>query len=442
MTRRWALVIVAVIASLLAAAPALAHPLGNFTTNVHLGVHVEEGRLEVRLVLDMAEIPAFREASDEDGYPARSCRSALDDLEVRVDGVELPLVLGASTVLMPLGVGGLRTLRLECSFSGSPGEGFRVIEVDNRVYSDRLGWAEIVVTGGMSEAPAVSPTRVLTSYPDGDLMNLRTAVIEVGSTDPGPSPTGLPTRPHGSGVIGWLSGLTASAGDALALVAAIGLGVAHALAPGHGKTLMAAYLVGRGGGARHAMLLGLSVAVAHTVGVAVLGLATLAAANTFQPDRILPWLSWISAGIITTIGLTMLVRVRRNHRHRHDHAHDHGHDHAHDHDHDVTPTGWRSLAALGLAGGIVPSASAVVLLLAGIGAGRPGFGLLMVAAFGVGMSLALVGAGLAIVGLYRMGGRHLSASIGPRLGRLVPRVAAAAVTGVGLFMMAGLLRSV
>jgi ABC-type nickel/cobalt efflux system permease component RcnA len=240
----------------------------------------------------------------------------------------------------------------------------------------------------------------------------------------------------------------------VSLMAAMGLGIAHALAPGHGKTLMAAYLVSRGGKARHAAVLGLSVAVSHTLGVAVLGVATLVAANTFRPERVYPWLSGVSAIVITVIGVTMLGRVMTGsgrHQpgvdhdqgdHDHDHGHSHDHDHDHGHSHQPQVTGWRSMVGLGLAGGLVPSASAVILLLAGIGSGRPALGLVMVLFFGLGMSLALVGAGLAVVGLYRWGVGRFRGEGSRRIRRLTPALAAFAVTGVGLFLLMDVIRAV
>jgi ABC-type nickel/cobalt efflux system permease component RcnA len=239
-----------------------------------------------------------------------------------------------------------------------------------------------------------------------------------------------------AGLIG--ADFLSTAPAALALLSALGLGVTHALAPGHGKTMVAAYLIGRDGRWRHAIGLGLAVAISHTIGVAILGVITAVASDRFQPDRVYPWLSGVSALTVTAIGIVLLYRtVKRNGpAHHHHHEHDQ-HGHSHEHPHDPPPKlGWRSLAALGLAGGLVPSASAVILLLGAIGGGRPWFGVALVAAFGVGMSLALVGAGLLALGTMKWGWRLLDAGrLRHRLEHLVPPVAASVVIVVGITLL-------
>lgn len=419
-----------------AAAPALAHPLGNFTTNVHVGLEFGSAVTEVLLVVDMAEIPAFREtgAIDQEGseYASQTCINLQPDLSVVVNGSPLQLTMVASYVDRPPGEGGLATLRLECGFQGPRVGGGDEIVVDNQVFADRLGWAEITVSSSVdlvTDLTSTSPSAVLRDYPPGPPLSQRIATLVVGS-----APAANLSSPVARGPIAALgSNLSQSAG-LVALAVALGLGVVHALAPGHGKTLMAAYLVGQRGTPRQAVALGLSVAVAHTLGVAVLGAVTLLASSTFQPDRVYPWLTAASAGIVTVIGLTMLVRAftRRDHHHHDDHGHHHDH---HDHN-ESRPIGWRSLAVLGLAGGMVPSASAVVLLLGGISTGQPWFGLALVACFGIGMSLALVAAGLAALGISRFGWKLLdSEQLRHRWQHLVPRLAGVAVTTIGLFLV-------
>lgn len=476
MIRKLVPVMLSVLVILALASPVMAHPLGNFTTNVHLGLDMGADRLDLLLVVDMAEIPTFREMSvvdtSEDGevspgemdsYAATRCVSGGRDVDVRAD-THLSLRPKTASLSFPPGEAGLETMRLECTYEATLEEGYETISIDNRVHDNRIGWSEIVVTAsGLTidtDLPEISPSQTLTSYPEGDPLQVRQGEITVTGKGEATSET-TPTdqaRPTDEGLVARLSGLAAATGP-IALIAAVGLGVLHAMAPGHGKTLMAAYLVGREGKPRQALVLGLSVAFAHTIGVAVLGLATLFAAETFHPESLYPWLSGASAGIVTIIGLTMLFRAfTRGPRHHRDHGHDHrhGHDHEHDpeygpgHDHDpgnqhdighrqrlgTKQEGWRSMATLGLAGGMVPSASALILLLAGIGSGRPGFGLLLVACFGLGMSLALVGTGLAVVGMYRLSGRMMvSRAVRQRWQHLVPRLAGLAVTGVGLALI-------
>jgi ABC-type nickel/cobalt efflux system permease component RcnA len=211
----------------------------------------------------------------------------------------------------------------------------------------------------------------------------------------------------------------------LALAAA--LGAAHALSPGHGKTVMAAYLVGSRGTARHAVALGLLVTMSHTAGVLVLALIVLSATTMIAPERLVPALVIGSGALFVAMGCWMLrdqVRLRAarrvhdheqadrhdpGHGHPADHPHPHGHEHRRDEEHshggirhrhlpaDARDLTWRRLVVLGLAGGLVPSISALILLLGSLAAGRPAYGLVLVVAFGGGMAAVLGGIGFALV---------------------------------------------
>ena len=244
----------------------------------------------------------------------------------------------------------------------------------------------------------------------------------------------------------------------VSLLTAAGLGAAHALTPGHGKTLMAAYLVGTKGRPLHALGLGLSVSVSHTVGILVLAALVVGAQGVLAPDAIVRGAPVVAAISIVVIGGWMLVhrvgrraaagRRARHHRTTHHHAHDHEHEHEHDHEHShggvrhshLPPTGstitWRSLFVLGLAGGLIPSTSALLILLGSIAAGRPAFGFVLVVAFGIGMAAVMAGIGLAMV--YARGhiDRIGSGSSFGRLTASVPLVAAVLVFGLGLYLTA------
>jgi ABC-type nickel/cobalt efflux system permease component RcnA len=202
---------------------------------------------------------------------------------------------------------------------------------------------------------------------------------------------------------------------------------------------MAAYLVGNRGTARQAAGLGLVVAVSHTVGVAALGLVTLVATSSFQPERVYPYLSTVSGLIVLTIGIGLIARTIRRTRHDHAHKAGHEHDHHHHHHHDPelsTKLGWKTLTALGLSGGLVPSASAVVLLLGAVHLGRVEFGMALIAAFGVGMAVTMVAVGLGLVAATRIGMRRLTtASLTTRLWTAIPAVMGIVVTAVGLVMV-------
>jgi ABC-type nickel/cobalt efflux system permease component RcnA len=456
----------------LGALPAMAHPLGNFTTNLHLGLELlDSGLTRVALIVDMAEIPAFREVAaidtnlddsldpaELDSYSVESCGGFIQAIELRSAGDRLELVPISWSATRRTGQGGLETMRIECQYeTRRPATG--VLGIRNGVYADRLGWAELVVAGDGSAdgIPATSPSQLLTQYPGGAVMEVRQAEVHLGAGTPAAAAGlgGVPVTRFTERLGQALDRGASGGGLVLALLSALALGAIHALAPGHGKTLMAAYLVGRQGTRRQAAGLGLAVAVSHTLGVAVLGLVTTLASSGFRPEAVYPWLSTASATIVTGLGLAMLWRAvrRRSHTdHSHDHPHPHPHSHPHPsispidhhHPHEKIPgTGpgdgslsWRSLAALGLAGGLVPSASAVVLLLGATSLGRPGLGLALVVAFGLGMSIALVGAGLLALrvtraGLVRWRGRSW---LRPRL---IPALGGTMVTVVGITLLAG-----
>jgi ABC-type nickel/cobalt efflux system permease component RcnA len=209
----------------------------------------------------------------------------------------------------------------------------------------------------------------------------------------------------------------------LALAVAVALGALHAVTPGHGKTIMAAYLVGTRRSLRDAAALGLIIAAAHTVGVLGLALVVLGGATLLPAERVYPILSALSALVVVGLGLTML---RRELAHRAEHHHAHRHEHN-------ARAGTASLVALGLAGGLVPSASALVLLLGAVGAHRPELGVVLTVAFGLGMAATLIGAGAALVATRRVIER---VALAPRLFTLAPLVAALAVLAVGIGLTA------
>jgi ABC-type nickel/cobalt efflux system permease component RcnA len=254
----------------------------------------------------------------------------------------------------------------------------------------------------------------------------------------------------------------------LALLLALLLGAGHALTPGHGKTIVAAYLVGARGTARHAIFLGLTTTITHTAGVFALGFVTLWISNYILPEQLYPWLELISGVLVVGIGL-MLFRSRlagffkrgahshdhehghaHDHDHRHDHDHDHnpGHDHGHGHDHgphghshmppgaDGQPVTWRGLLALGISGGLLPCPSALVVLLSAIALHRVAFGMLLIVAFSVGLAGVLTGIGLLLVYARRLFERFPTDG---RLLRALPIASAGFVTVAGLVIAFGAL---
>jgi len=228
----------------------------------------------------------------------------------------------------------------------------------------------------------------------------------------------------------------------VAIALAFVLGAAHALTPGHGKTIVAAYLVGSRGTLKHAAFLGAVVTFTHTISVFLLGLATLFLFQYVVPEKITQVLGAISGLSIVAIGGGMLYKRLRGagHSHSHDHHH-HDHDHHHHHDHEHGPhththdvpdqVTWGSLIALGASGGLVPCESALVLLLSAIALRRVALGLLLLVSFSLGLALVL----MAIGGLVIYAKRLLpDTSKSSGFFRWMPVASAAVVMVVGLLM--------
>src|SRR5260221_122782 len=225
---------------------------------------------------------------------------------------------------------------------------------------------------------------------------------------------------------------------------------AHALSPGHGKTIVAAYLVGARGTARHAVFLGGMVTFTHTVSVFFLGFVTLFLSRYVAPEKISPVLEVIASVSIVWIGAMLFykrIRALRGHSHSHDghdhHHHDHDHNHGHDHDHDHGPHGHShvpegdvtlgSLIALGASGGLVPCPSGLILLLGAIRFDRIGLGLVLLVAFSAGLAAVLTAIGLMVIYAKDFLPDSAKASSHPVF-RLVPVVSAGVVLCVGLVM--------
>lgn len=463
-------------------AAAFAHPLGNFTINHFAGLRIGTDRIALDVVIDRAEIPTFQERqrldTNGDGKVAPAeieaerqvaCQALSSDLWLTVAGQRVGLDVAQAGLSFPPGAGGLSTMRLVCEYTAGVATGASAgtaIAFEDRSFAERIGWREILVLGdgvtlagtsaatdpgGVSKRLTVYPTDLLTQP-----LNERSAsVTAVGGgpslpawVAPDASPLSAGTTAQAGSGVGAVPGGVAPELAAIidagglepgvllaSLLVALVLGAAHAISPGHGKTIMAAYLVGTRGTARHAIGLGLTVTVSHTLGVLALAGVTLLAADVLPPDRLYPILQVASGALVIAIGGRLLVsRVRTVLAERraarepeaaraHDVAHAHTHDandalpdggmprpHLHSHGgraHSHAPAegtslSWRSLFALGLSGGLVPSASALILLLGSIAAGHVAYGVVLVLAFGIGMALVLGGVGLALVRASRL----------------------------------------
>jgi nickel/cobalt exporter len=409
------------------AATASAHPLGNFTINRFSRLEVAGQRLYVAYVLDMAEIPTFQAGRVDARLYARRIAHGT---RLTVDGRPAQLVAGATALARPVGAGGLRTTRLEVLLVGPTLNDSSAVEYRDTNYADRIGWKEIVVGRN-----ARSTSDELRAYPKNllesplDITSVRATLAPNSDPPPvlarGPS-LEAPDRVADSGFAMLVGRDHLGFWVVLAsLAAALFWGAAHALSPGHGKSIVTAYLVGRRGTPWHAALLGLIVTATHTVGVFALGFVTLALSQFVVPDHLYPWLNLASGLLVVSIGASVLAA-----RWRHARAHAHGHHHHHRHDHDPVP-GFRSLLAVGVSGGLLPCPSALVVLLAAISLHRVAFGLLLIVAFSLGLALSITGVGLAAVLARRAFAR---ARFDGMLMRALPAASAAVILLAGVLM--------
>ncbi|MFR0353624.1 urease accessory protein UreH domain-containing protein [Streptomyces sediminimaris] len=510
--------------ALLPSTSASAHPLGNFTVNRYDGLVAGPGTLRVDHVEDLAEIPATQAGPDVarlgmTEWARRRCAKAADGSRLTVGGRATALAVTGSAARLRPGQAGLHTLRVECRLTAPlPGHEGVSVAFHSAGASSGPGWREITARGDRmtltaSDVPKTSVSHELTRYPKELLSSpadTSAAFLRVRAGGPAlaetrqdaPAASVLPR-----GADRWTRALDSLVARhdltvgfaALALLIAVVLGAMHALAPGHGKTLMAATAAARGGRARlkDVLPLAASVTVTHTLGVVALGL--LVTAGSGAAPSVIAWLGVASGVMVASAGATLVRRAWRDrgtgrphghgrhdpaprpgsddparppgtsrtderapvpaaarvpatvaaatsphpHTHDHDHTHlhddgrdHHDHDHAHPHDdgrdhhghprphdhgaghehphphrhglehthggfthtHSTAPT-LRGTLLLGFAGGLVPSPSAVVVLVGAAALGQAWFGLLLVVAYGVGLALTLTAAGFAVVRL-------------------------------------------
>jgi ABC-type nickel/cobalt efflux system permease component RcnA len=429
------LVAVAAVFTFAWAGAAAAHPLGNFTVNRFSGIELSGDRIYVRYVLDLAEIPAFQEDDKvrAPGFAERVGRG----LVLELDGRRIALEPLSHALRSRPGAGGLDTLRFEAVFAAPEEASGRELAFRDTNFARRIGWREVVVHASegarivSSTAPATSVSDELRAYPQ-DLLK---SPLDVGMAsveyDPGPGPGTVPTLRAAAPPERAAGGFEALiARDELgpgvillSLLVAAFWGAAHALTPGHGKAIVAGYLVGSRGRPRHAVLLGAIVTVTHTAGVFALGLLTLLLSRFVVPERLYPWLTVASGVLVVAVGAGVLVgRVRSAHgRARH---HGHGHDHGHEHG-----FGRGGLVGVGVAAGLLPCPSALVVLLSAIALHRVGLGLALIVAFSVGLAATITAIGLLAVLARRTFGRL---SLNGPLVRALPAVSALVVLAVGV----------
>lgn len=476
MTQRRSGLLIALAAGLMllmAPQSAGAHPLGNFTINHLSSVWISTDAIDVHYTLDQAEIPTFQERTILPAKLLVSKRTAIaEGLLLTVDGRRVALrPTSPGQLTQPPGQGGLPLTRVELDLRAMIGNAHHV-ELRDETFPGRIGWKAIVIKPGRntavhSDAYTADPTNGLRRYPTALLqspLDRRTASFDV---RPGngtvTAPTGPLARPDtqtmnrsGDGFATVFSDAATGSGALLfLLLAAFGWGALHALSPGHGKAMVAAYLIGTRGTPRHATVLGAIVTITHTIGVFALGFITLALSQYVLPEQLYPWLTLSSGLLVVAIGAAALgsrIRVWRHrtarpgtaadhhdHNHTQDHDHDHQphhhvHDHgqgSHGHTHAPSDLTWRGLLGMGVSAGVIPCPSALVVLLAALSQHRIGLGLVLIVAFSLGLALTLTALGLLVVGARRLTER---ARFSGRWASVLPAASALVIVIVGAML--------
>jgi nickel/cobalt transporter (NicO) family protein len=447
---RHALLTLALLAAILALpAAAGAHPLGNFSINHQSTVSISDDSVEVRYVLDQAEIPTVREQGLAPGEVLeRKLAEVERGLRLSVDGRQTQLrPAGMPRLSFPQGAAGLETTRLEVALSAAVESPKRVTLRDD-TFAGRVGWKAIVSAPGEGTAvqtstPSGDPTNGLRRYPEDLLESPPERTRASFSVAPGAGTLVAPRTQGGESATSrseeGFAGLfeDAAAGEGvllLLLLAALGWGALHALSPGHGKAMVAAYLIGTRGTARHAVALGATVTVTHTIGVFALGLVTLALSQYLLPEDLYPWLTLVSGLMVVAIGAGVLRARIRSARAAHDHDHHGHHHHHHDHHHHSHEVpGWRGILGMGTAAGLIPCPSALVVLLAAISQHEVALGLLLIVVFSLGLAGTLTILGLAVVSAKRL----IPAGVARgRLASVLPALSALLIVGVGCLLTA------
>ncbi len=436
---------------------ASAHPLGNFTINHLAKIQVAQGRLQVRYILDIAEIPTFQIMHQRpDGawndtimrdWARRETAVVTGGLQIRADGTPIALQLRDVNAALRPGAGGLPILRWVGQFEAPlPQSGaLHHISINDYVYADRrIGWKDIIA-GSQTE-----PTDELQRYPSaliGTPRRINAATFTVSSA-------GLisniseqnDTQPVAGPLTSWiaptvLSGMFTQPNQSalfiiLTMLAAFGLGALHAIEPGHGKALLAFTLVGARATGKQALILAGSLTFAHTIGVLLLGVVLFFAAD-FVSESIYPWITLASGAVIASSArVRSRVSFERgaawpiNHDHGHEHSHEHGHSHALP---GSQPLGFGSAVWAAMSGGIAPCPAAIVVLLAALRLHHLAYGMVLIVIFSFGLATVLSALGLGVV----HGAAWLSRRSGyARIAPFGPLISAIVISTIGAWMLA------
>ncbi|HEX8766585.1 MAG TPA: sulfite exporter TauE/SafE family protein [Candidatus Acidoferrum sp.] len=487
--------------------PSSAHPMGNFSISHYADIRIEQGFIELRYLIDMAEIPTFQEmqqnnfdarADDQraQAYLSKQGEVFKEGLLITLNGQPLPLHIASQDILFSPGSGNLPTMKFGLIYRAKVTDACILtrceLEYHDANFPSRVGWKEVITSAGHGvtiesrSVPSQDRSSQLSNYPT-DLINsppqdvgakivysaektLGGMPSVIARTKNGTTPSltahqhaasanmmdkpaaasvpvtsqfaessqALQLKPNQQGTP--RSSFTQLVGTkeislGIALLAALisaGLGALHALEPGHGKTIVAAYLVGSRGTGKHALLLGTIVTAAHTAGVYLLGFITIYAQKYILPERIYPFLGVLSGVLIAGMGCYLLLQryLGAEFSHTHDYTAAAGGELARNPQTQRSRTvSVRQLVVLGITGGVIPCPAALVVLLSAVALHRTVFGLYLIVAFSLGLATVLIAMGMVTVYAGRLMSRlHLE---GPFLQKWLPMGSAAMITFLG-----------
>ena len=435
------------ISVLLPAKEAAAHPLDEYVQNTYIDLASDRTTLELNLtpgVLVAPEVVALidadgdREISEAEGE-AYANDYVLRDIALEVDGETQPLTILDGSFPTPLDMSaGLGTIRLHVAAEapeGVPGNHSLSFRNDHQPVNSKYlvnafknsGEVEIArqdrekLQHAIRVDYALTPEASVTS--DAVAASTEDVGADAGTTGGVSDQAQQLTRYlYGPALSPWL------------LVVGLGLsallGGLHALTPGHGKTLVAAYLIGSRGTAKHAVALGGIVTVTHTASVIAVGLLALLASQLILPGVLLAVLEVCAGLLVVALGVRLVRERWRLRGGAHHHQHDHDHHHEHDHQYLSKVVKPSDLLAMGVSGGLVPCPEALGVMLVAIGLDRIALGLGLIVAFSLGLAAVLIAIGILLVrfrgGLERLGkpANHWQ--------RLLPLVSAVIVTVLGV----------
>ena len=460
--------------------------MGNFSVNHYSKISLESDGIKISYIIDLAEIPTYQELQQGNvtadvadpavtRFVAQRGAELGRGLSLLVDGKRLPLRLVSSQVIFPPGAGGLPTMKMGFVYKAAypPDRKSGSLQYADDNFPGHAGWKEIVAVATpaasfiSSSVPRTDRSAGLTNYPT-DLLNsppqLLSAAIQfhyplaprpalrarsqktpvaaspVAASTAIVEPLHLQANQQATPRSAFTELITTRHLSLWFLITAafiaFGLGALHALEPGHGKTIVGAYLVGSRGTARHALLLGLIVTISHTAGVFALGAITLYASRYIVPEQLYPWLGVFSG--LTIAGLGGYMFLRRWSGLDLDHSHTAGQLHGHWFSskrqkvaapEPAKPVSLSQLFLLGITGGIIPCPAALVVLLSAFALHRIGLGFFLIIAFSLGLAAVLISFGMLMVYGRRFLGR--TQVNGPLTTRWLPVASAAFMTVLG-----------